>query len=66
MKIGNKIVLTEAVMVIDALGHNLLIAGTEGTVTGIEGDLFSLQTAKGSYDSIPYSCAKIKTEGKAA
>jgi len=66
MNIGDKVILTEAVMVIDALGHDLLIAGTEGIVTGIEGELLNLQTAKGKYDNIPLSCAKKSMKEKAA
>ena len=66
MNIGDKIVITEAVLVFDDLGHDLLIAGTEGTVTATGGDLLSVQTSKGLYDSIPISCARLKTEVKAA
>jgi len=67
MKIGDMIVLTEAAVVFDSLGHNLLLANTQGTITGIKGKLLSLQTSKGeSYDNIPKRCAKLMTEGKAA
>jgi len=67
MKLGDNIVITEAVFVVDDLGHDLLIAGTEGTVTGLEGELLSVKTAKGvSYDNIPIACTKQKTEDKAA
>jgi hypothetical protein len=67
MNIGESIVITEAVLVFDEHGHDLLIAGTEGTITAIEGGLLSLKTAKGVlYDSIPINCTKSRTEGKAA
>ena len=66
MNIGDQIVITETVVVFDALGQDVLIAGTEGTVAGVEGDLLTVQTAKGLYDSVPTSCARLITEGKAA
>ena len=63
MKLGDDIVITEAVFVVDDLGHDLLIAGTEGTVIGIEGELLSVKTVKGvSYDNIPIACTRVKTE----
>jgi len=66
MNIGDNIVLTETVLVIDNIGHDFLMAGTEGTVTGIKGGLLSVQTAKGVYDDIPTASTKLRTEGKAA
>ena len=66
MNIGDQIVITETVVVFDALGHDALIAGTEGTVAGVEGDLLIVQTAKGLYDSVPVPCARLITEEKAA
>ncbi len=53
-------------VVFDSLGQDVLIAGTEGTVMGIEGDLLAVHTAKGLYDSVPLSCARLKTEDHAA
>lgn len=64
MNIGDEIVLTETVLVIDSIGHDFLIAGTVGTVTGTEGDLLRVQTAKGTYDGIPAASARIRTEEK--
>ena len=66
MNIGDRIVVTETVVVFDSLGQDVLIAGTEGTVMGIEGDLLAVHTSKGLYDSIPLSCARLKTEENAA
>lgn len=66
MTIGDEIVLTETVLVIDDIGHDFLIVGTEGTVTGTEGNLLSVRTAKGTYDGIPAASARIRTEEKAA
>ena len=65
MNIGDQIVITETVVVFDALGQDVLIAGTEGTVAAIEGDLLTVQTDKGLYDSVPFSCARSITEEKA-
>ena len=53
MKIGDNVVLTEVAFVIDGLGHDLLLAGTRGTITGIKGKLLTLQTSKGVYHNIP-------------
>ena len=66
MKIGDNVVLTEAAFVVDALGHDLLLVGTRGTITEIRGKLLTLQTSKGVYHNIPKSCVKQKMEGKAA
>ena len=67
MNIGDAIMLTESVLVIDEIGPDFLITGTWGTVTGIKGDLLSFETAKGVlYDGIPIACAKIIKEGQAA
>ena len=66
MKIGDTIVLTEAAFVTDSLGHDLLLAGAVGTITGINGKLLSLQTAKGLYDNIPKGCVKLRKKDKAA
>jgi len=66
MKIGDKVITTEEVVVLDALGHDLLTSGTEGTITRKNGKLLSLQTAKGLYDSIPRGSVKLKRKDKAA
>ncbi len=66
MSIGDQIVITETVVVFDALGQDVLVAGTKGTVAGIEGDLLAVQTAKGLFDSVPISCARLRTEENAA
>ncbi len=66
MSIGDRIVITETVVVFDSLGQDVLIAGTEGTVLGIENDILSVHTVRGLYDSVPISCARIKTEENAA
>ena len=67
MKIGDNVMLTESVLVFDELGHDLLLAGTIGSITSIEGALLSLHTPKGSYDNIPIVSAKlIEQEGNAA
>jgi hypothetical protein len=66
VNIGERVVLTETTLVFDDLGHDLLLAGTSGTVTLIKGGLFSLLTPKGIYDNIPIASAKIIEEVKAA
>ena len=66
MRIGDRIVTTEEIMVVDALGHDLLLTGTEGTITRKNGKLLSLRTAMGLYDSIPKGSVRLKKEGKAA
>ncbi len=62
MSIGDRIVITETVVVFDSLGQDVLIAGTEGTVMGIEDDLLAVHTSKGLYDSVPVSCTRLKEE----
>ncbi len=66
MNIGDTVVLTELVLVIDDISHEFLIAGTVGTVIGTEGNLLSMQTAKGAYDGIPAASMRNKTEEKFA
>jgi len=46
VKIGDNVVLTEVAFVIDYLGHDLLLAGTRGTIIEIKGKLLTLQTSK--------------------
>ncbi len=62
MNIGDRIVITETVVVFDSFGQDVLIAGTVGTVMGCEGDLLAVHTSKGLYDSVPFSCARLKEE----
>ena len=64
--IGSRVLLTEAVIVYDDLGHELLLAGTDGTIAGIENDTLSLRTAKGLFYGIPIKSTRPKMEGKAA
>ena len=66
MKVGDKIVTIEEIVVVDGLGHDLLTTGTEGTIARKNGKLLSLQTAKGLYDGIPRGSVKLKRDGKAA
>lgn len=66
MNIGDEIVLIETVLVIDDIGHDFLIAGTEGIITASHGNLLSVQTAKGIFDDIPLASARLRTEDKAA
>ena len=66
LDVGDKIVLTESVVVYDDLGHDLLISGTEGNVTEMHGKLLTLRTKKGMYYGIPAKSAKLKKEDNAA
>jgi hypothetical protein len=66
VSIGDQIILTEAVQVVDEHGLDLLLAGTEGSVVRIEGKMFALATAKGVYEDIPISGARLIEDEKAA
>lgn len=67
MNIGDNVVLTEAALVFDNLGHDLLLVGTRGAVTAAHENLISLLTAKGIYDNIPIASVKLAAdEDKAA
>ena len=66
MNYGDRIVLTECVVVIGGHDHDRLDAGTVGTVLGSDGPLLRIQTAKGIYDDIPAASVKLLEGGKAA
>jgi UDP-3-O-[3-hydroxymyristoyl] glucosamine N-acyltransferase len=66
MKIGDNIIITEAVVVYDELGHDLLNAGTRATVTGVRRKQLSVKVKGKIYDNIPIACIKQMMESEAA
>jgi hypothetical protein len=65
MNVGDKIVLTEDAIVVDALGTDYLLKGTTGVLQKDNGAMLVIKTAKGTYD-IPVASAMSIQEDKAA
>jgi hypothetical protein len=53
-----KVVLTEDVFVIDALGHDLLVKGTEGEIVAENEDSLTLIVGGTTYSDIPVASTK--------
>ena len=66
MNIGDKIVMKETVLVLDDIGTDFVLSGTEGTIIGFEGSMLKVKTSKGTYSSIPPASVILQTEDKAA
>lgn len=58
MKAGTRVELTEDVVVIDDLGQDLLVRGTQGQIVTQDDDSFTLLIRKKTYTDIPSTSAK--------
>jgi len=65
MNAGDKIVLAENTIVVDDLGTDYLLKGTMGVVKADNGDMLTVETAKGTYE-IPATSIKTISEDIAA
>ena len=57
MNAGERIVLIEGAIVVDALGAEYLPKGTTGIVLKKQGDMLSIETTGGTYD-VPAAATK--------
>lgn len=65
MKAGDKIVLAENTIVVDGLGADYLLKGTTGVAKADNGDMLTVEMAKGTYE-IPAASIKNISEDIAA
>jgi hypothetical protein len=65
MNTGDKVVLTDNTIVVDAYGTDYLLKGTEGIVKENRGDMLAVETAKGVYD-VPAASAEPVPADQAA